>query len=78
MRDTLGWVQYRTGDYAKAVEILEGVVNAAPQVPIFHYHLGMAYAKAGDKAKAKAALAKAIELGDFAEAEEARKVLAEL
>lgn len=75
MRDTVGWVYYRAGEYAKAVEVLEGVVNAAPKVPVFHYHLGMAYAKAGDKAKAKAALSKALELGDFAEAEEARKAL---
>jgi Flp pilus assembly protein TadD len=75
MRDTLGWVHYRTGDYAKAVEVLEGVVNAAPKVPVFQYHLGMAYAKTGDKAKAKAALSRALELGDFAEAEQARKAL---
>lgn len=78
MRDTFGWVQYRAGDYAKAVEVLEDVVNAAPGVPVFQYHLGMAYAKAGDKAKAKAALSKAVELGDFAEAEDARKALAGL
>ena len=78
MRDTLGWVYYKTGDYAKSVEVLEGVVNAAPKVPVFQYHLGMAYAKAGDPAKAKATLAKALELGDFAEAEDARKTLSEL
>lgn len=78
MRDTLGWVHYATGDYVKAVEVLEGVVNAAPKVPIFHYHLGMAYAKAGDKAKARATLTKALELGDFPEAEKTRKALSEL
>lgn len=78
MRDTVGWVYYRAGDYAKAVEVLEGVVNTAPKVPVFQYHLGMAYAKAGDKAKAKAALSKALELGDFAEAGEARKALESL
>lgn len=75
LRDTLGWVYYRTGDYAKAVEVLEGVVNAEPKAAIFQYHLGMAYAKAGDKAKAKDALTKALELGDFAGADEARQVL---
>jgi Flp pilus assembly protein TadD len=75
LRDTLGWVYYRTGDYAKAVEVLEGVVNAMPKAAIFQYHLGMAYAKTGDKAKAKATLTKALELGDFSGADEARKVL---
>ena len=75
MRDTLGWVHYRTGDYAKAVEVLEGVAETAPTVPVFHYHLGMAYAQLGDKAKARASLSKALELGDFPGAEEARKTL---
>jgi tetratricopeptide (TPR) repeat protein len=78
IQDTVGWVYYRAGDYAKAVEVLEGVVKAAPKTAIFQYHLGMAYAKAGDKAKAKAALSKALDLGDFAEAEEARKTLSGL
>lgn len=75
LRDTLGWVLYRTGDYAKAVEVLEGVVNAEPKAAIFQYHLGMAYAKAGDKVKAKAVLTKALELGDFAGKDEARQAL---
>lgn len=75
IQDTVGWVYYRAGDYAKAVEVLEGVVNAAPKVGIFQYHLGMAYAKAGDKAKARNALSAALELGDFPGADEARKTL---
>lgn len=75
VQDTVGWVHYRAGDYAKAVEVLEGVVNAAPKVGIFQYHLGMAYAKAGDKAKARTALSAALELGDFPGADEARKTL---
>jgi len=78
VQDTVGWVYYRTGDYVKAIEVLERVVKAAPKIGVFHYHLGMAYAKAGDKAKAKAALSKALDLGDFAEAEEARKTLSGL
>ena len=78
LRDTLGWVHYRTGDYVKAVEVLEGVVNTNPKAAIFQYHLGMAYAKTGDKVKAKAALTKALELGDFPGADEAREVLGSL
>lgn len=75
IQDTVGWVYYRTGDYAKAVEILEGVVNAAPKAAIFHYHLGMAYAKTGAKAKAKTALNKALELGNFLGSDDARETL---
>lgn len=75
IQDTVGWVHYRAGDYARAVEVLEGVVNAAPKVGLFHYHLGMAYAKAGDKAKARSALDAALKLGDFPGADEARRTL---
>lgn len=75
IQDTVGWVHYRAGDYAKAVEVLEGVVNAAPKVGIFQYHLGMAYAGTGDKAKARNALDAALKLGDFPGADEARKTL---
>ena len=78
MRDTVGWIYYRTGDYAKSIEILESVVNVAPEVPIFQYHLGMAYAKAGAPDKAKASLTKALELGDFAGADDARNTLKQL
>jgi tetratricopeptide (TPR) repeat protein len=77
-QDTIGWVHYRSGDYARAVEILEEVVESEPEVAVFHYHLGMAYAGAGDKQQARTHLAKALELGEFAEVEEARAALAAL
>lgn len=78
IRDTIGWVYYKTGNYEKSIEVLGAVVTASPNIAIFHYHLGMAYAKSGDKAKAKTHLAKALELGDFLGAEEARTTLASL
>ena len=78
IQDTVGWVYYRNGDYARAVQVLEPVVEAAPQVAVFHYHLGMAYAGAGDKAKARTHLNRALELGNFAEEEQAREALAGL
>jgi len=76
--DTLGWVHYRAGEYDEAVKVLKRVVEAAPQVAVFHYHLGMAAAKAGDKALAKEHLAKALELGEFAGRDEARATLESL
>ena len=76
--DTLGWVYYRLGEYDKAVEVLKGVVEKAPKAGIFHYHLGMAYAGAGDKAAAREHLSKAVELGGFPELEDAKKALADL
>jgi tetratricopeptide (TPR) repeat protein len=59
--DTVGWVHYRRGELGKAVSILEGAVTAAPQAPVLHYHLGMAYLGQGNAAKAREHLVKAVE-----------------
>ena len=62
--DTAAWVYYRSGDYDKAAEILEGVVEKAPKIPVFQYHLGMAYSKLGKKDAARKHLTLATD-GDF-------------
>lgn len=51
-KDTLGWVAYRRGDYAVAISLLEGAVAAQPNIPVFHYHVGMSYLAIGQDAKA--------------------------
>jgi cellulose synthase operon protein C len=60
-QDTLGWVQYRRGEFKNAIATLEGAAAKAPNVAAVHYHLGMSYAAAGQSEKAaerlKAALA---------------------
>ncbi|MDH3527431.1 MAG: tetratricopeptide repeat protein, partial [Gammaproteobacteria bacterium] len=77
--DTLGWVHYRMGEYDKAVEVLSGVVEKAPDIPVFNYHLGMAYHKQGNAAAAKQYLSKAVdEKHTYDGVEEARRVLQEL
>ncbi len=54
VQDTLGWVYYRKGLYANAVRHLE---RAAPGgKAAAQYHLGLAYAKVGDFARAEKAL----------------------
>jgi tetratricopeptide (TPR) repeat protein len=77
--DTAGWVYYRKGEFARAADILKGVVEQAPQVPVFQYHLGMAYLKLGDKAAAIEHLTRATD-GDFSYqgVEEARAALKDL
>ena len=62
--DTAGWIYYRKGDYARAAEILKGVVEKAPEVPVFQYHLGMVYLKLGDKTAASEHLTRATD-GEF-------------
>ena len=48
--DTLGWVLYHKGLYPTAITYLEKAV-AAQNLPVWKYHLAMAYAKAGDSSR---------------------------
>jgi predicted Zn-dependent protease len=60
IKDTVGWVYYKAGDYNDALEMLKQVVTAMPDVEVFNYHLGMAYYKSGDKANARQHLEKSV------------------
>jgi tetratricopeptide (TPR) repeat protein len=50
--DSLGWVYYQKGDYAKAVEHLERAVEITGDDPAIIEHLGDAYEKIGRSDKA--------------------------
>jgi Flp pilus assembly protein TadD len=51
-------------------------VERAPQDPIYHYHLGLVYAKLGSDANARTSLQAALKLNaSFPGADEARRVL---
>jgi Flp pilus assembly protein TadD len=45
--DTLGWVQYRNGNYEAALEALERMQAAGEMTPERQYHLGMTYLALG-------------------------------
>jgi tetratricopeptide (TPR) repeat protein len=75
--DTLGWANFKLGDYTQAVLQLNKAAAKAPQIAIFQFHLGMALHKRGDAAMAKQHLQKAVESrADIPGIEEARKILA--
>jgi len=76
--DTLGWVYFKTGDSKNALKVLQHVVNKAPKIPVFNYHLGMVYHQLNNKELAKTHLKKALSLGPFQQKEEARKILESL
>lgn len=78
--DTVGWAYYRQGDFTNAIPYLERAVAGADKVPALRYHLGMAYAAAGNVYGAKAELSRAIrESKDgFIGIDDARAKLAEL
>ena len=57
--DTLGWVQYRLGNFSDAVGLLERSAKADPQLAQVRYHLGMTYEALGNQDKARIELERA-------------------
>ena len=81
INDTLGWIQYKKGNYVIAVGLLSEVVQKLPQSAEYHYHLGMALNGAGQKDKAKEELRKALQLAPplaHDDAKQAQDTLAKL
>jgi Tfp pilus assembly protein PilF len=76
INDTLGWIYCQKGLPSLAIPPLEQSLAADPKNRGYMAHLGMAYAKTGDKTKARDLLEKALAHGDdFAEAKDARTAL---
>jgi len=74
--DTLGWIYYKKGLSSRAVEAFETSTLKQPTNPMYAYHLGLAYQKNGDTAKAKTELERALRLKpDFEGAADAKKIL---
>jgi Tfp pilus assembly protein PilF len=77
--DTVGWVYFKTGNFVDAVAVLEKVVAAAPETPVFNYHLGMAHHKAGNSDEARKYLEAALSAdSDFKGRDEAEATLKSL
>lgn len=80
-KDTFGWASYRIGKYADASPLFKSAIKQLPNVPDFHYHLGMNYLAKENKVMAREELEKALKLaGDkpFAKAKEIRATLEKL
>lgn len=84
MSDTLGWVYYQKGAYKYSIDLFQealrlGEKNGLPDTPRVHYHLGMAYAKAGQSALARQQFQQAVKINPNSnEAADAKKQLAQL
>lgn len=80
--DSYAWALINAGKNEEALSLLRDVVKKAPDVPVFRYHLGTAYAKTNSSALAKTELEQALALGkkigDFAEQAATEKLLNDL
>ena len=71
--DTIGWIYYKKDLPSLAVGPLEDSLRKRPDAAEVLYHLGLTYAKLGDKAKAREALERALKLDPTVGGDEARR-----
>lgn len=62
IRDSLGWVYYRLGNFEQAIIELEEAVRLSPDDPAILDHLGDAYMEAGEVEKALGSYQKSLKL----------------
>jgi cellulose synthase operon protein C len=75
-QDTYGWIAFLRGDTEEAVRHLVPAAQALPDNALVLYHLGRAYAAAGEVALARANLEEALRLApNFPKAASARETL---
>ncbi len=77
--DTLGWILFRRGEYARALALIEESAPKLAADPEVQFHLGMAHYMMGEEDPARVALQAAVAASkDFPGKEEARRRLAML
>jgi tetratricopeptide (TPR) repeat protein len=77
--DTLGWIYYKKGLAGLAITALKDGVTQDRSNALIHYHLGLAYAKNGNRPEAQRSLEEALKLDPrFAGADDAKRVLGSL
>jgi tetratricopeptide (TPR) repeat protein len=58
--DTLAWVYFHKGEYARALSILQSISQQMPEEALLNYHLGMALLKSGKEQEAREKLEAAV------------------
>ena len=70
VHDTIGWVYYQKELPSLAITSFERSIAKAPDNPLYHYHLALAYEKGGDQTRARRAAEQALKIKpDFADAQ---------
>jgi tetratricopeptide (TPR) repeat protein len=73
--DTIGWIYYKKDLASLAVKPLEDALKKLPNNAELLVHLGLTYAKLGEKDKARATLERAFKINPSVGGEEAKRVL---
>ena len=77
--DTLGWIYFKKNLAEESIPLFRQSLEKDPDNALTHYHLGMAYAKLGEDAKAIIALKRSLSLDPHLRAaDDARRTLTEL
>jgi tetratricopeptide (TPR) repeat protein len=82
--DNLAWIYYQKGAYQSAIGLLQEALklqekNKMPDNPDIHYHLGMAYAKTEQSARARQEFERVLKINpNSSDATDAKKQLAQL
>jgi tetratricopeptide (TPR) repeat protein len=82
--DTLAWIYYQKGAYQSAIGLLQEALklqekNKSPDSPDIHYHLGMAYAKSGQRTLARQQFERVLKINpNSSDAADAKNQLAQL
>jgi Flp pilus assembly protein TadD len=77
--DTMGWILVNQGQSDRGIKLLQQALSKAPDAAEIHWHLAAAYAKAGDRIRAKSELTRLLSSGlAFPQEQEARDLLKEL
>jgi len=50
--DSMGWAQFKLGDFQEALRLLKKAIEYSSEDPVLYEHLGDVYAKLGDKTQA--------------------------
>lgn len=78
IQDTFGYVLLKNRRVEEALKTLQKAARLLPGNPAVYYHLALAYKEQGNKALAAENLRKALSLGDFPDAANARGLLKRL
>lgn len=73
--DTLGWLNYKKGNYYKARELIEKAIEKSPQQPVLQFHMAQVYQKLGKNQLACQHVNQAIQLDKRYETIPAVKIL---